>query len=758
MLPRRRGPPAVTARLSLPSLPPPSLPPRLGRRPCSAAAATAAPTANVIDTDGGQRRVLRTLAARSPAPAAAFVAGASARWAPHRPPPARRAGRPRLAAGGWIDAARGWGGGATEGLAAPGGPRPAVTRRTRSRPATPVAAHPPPRPPTARRGPPSTATTASGGGGGGGGRGAGAPTAAAAEAVGPATVAGVDGNGDGDGNGVSGGGGPAGDDSGGGGMISVEEHSRRRWRMVAAASMVHALHAASVYLAPATLLSPMRMDLGLSLSQISLPLNVYRLINAVLLVPAGAVLDRSNPDAVLRTSVCAAAVLGLALPFCNNLPQLVALQAAFAVTKLFGGLTAMLLLVSRAFGDRPGMGTATSMLLAGYSFAGFLAPSLVGTLCTMWGWRVASGVMSVLFLVVGVPLTVVFLRPLPAGEAEVSSAAVASSSNGAATAAHNSSAAVPAAGGGRMQRVGGLPQTGDITRRAGGAAKAVAAADDTDAAADVSSERLIRPDGVDAPAGKAAAATPPTGAAAAASAGVTSAPDAASPPDDAVPPMLTPAYFALLTVVAAFSFSLHVVLDHLLVFLAEDFGGSGLHMDVATRYMSALNLGALITKLSVGPLADRYDKGLLMAVFGMVGGVAFTFLFEWVAGSLVLTSSPTAVGVFVGLFAVAYAGVFSLSTAALQDFGPSRLGLRCNLNMVALFAAGSVGSSVAGSLRTHFGSFLWSFVVSGSAWVGVVGAALAYKALQGSAGRGGGGGGGHQKLATAPEPEGGRAR
>ncbi|GAB0495848.1 hypothetical protein MMPV_007155 [Pyropia vietnamensis] len=520
--------------------------------------------------------------------------------------------------------------------------------------------------------------------------------------------------------------------------------------MVAAASMVHALHAASVYLAPATLLSPMRADLGLSVSQIALPLNVYRLINAVLLVPAGAVLDRSRPDAILRTSVIAAAVLGMALPFCNNLPQLVALQAAFAVTKLFGGLTAMLLLVSRAFGDRPGMGTATSCLLAGYSFAGFLAPSLVGSLCAAWGWRAASAAMSTLFFVVGVPLTLVFLRaipPLPIGEDEVVGAPAAASGT-----------PKSSTEGKRQPQAGRLASNGDVARRGGGTAKA---ADSTDslvaagaspdraslASSRASSDRLARPDATNAP-------PPATGSVVAPRAAPT---DGTPPPvecdvaTDVSPRLLTLPYLALLTVVASFSFSMHVILDHLLVFLREDFGGSGLHLDVAARYLSALNLGALVTKLAVGPLADRYDKGLLMAGFGVIGVVASALLFDWVGGALLLTSSPVQVGAFVGLYAVAYAGVFSLSTASLQDFGPARLGLRCNLNLVALFAAGSVGSYVAGTLRTHFGSYVWSFVASGASWAGVIGAALAYtatiRAMRGGNG-GGGGGGGYRKLST----------
>jgi len=513
--------------------------------------------------------------------------------------------------------------------------------------------------------------------------------------------------------------------------------------MVAAASLVHALHAAAVYLAPATLLSPMRADLGLSVSEIALPLVVYRLVNAVLLVPAGAVLDRSRPDVILRASVVAAAVLGLALPFCSNLPQLLVLQSLFAVTKLFGGLTAMLLLISRSFGDRPGMGTATSVLLAGYSFAGFLAPTLVGSLCAVFGWRVASGAMSVLFLVVGVPLTMVFLRdlpPLPLGEDEAAPSATAATTSASAS---NGSLTT---GGDRRNRASG----GDITRRGGGAAKAIEGIEGTSPAS-VSIDRLTRPDSTGSLVSTTSAA-PGNGTVTASGESAVDPPEATDAPDAGR--LLTPAYLALLTVVASLSFSMHVVLDHLLVFLREDFGGGGLHLDVAARYLSALNLGALFTKLAVGPLADRYDKGLLMAAFGVLGCIASVFLFDWMGGALVLTSSTTQVAAFVGLYAVAYAGVFSLSTAALQDFGATGLGLRCNLNLVALFASGSVGSYVAGTLRTQFGTYVWAFVAAGSSWVGVVGAALAYAAAQRvAAGRGG-----YQKLPAGASQEDGRTR
>lgn len=326
------------------------------------------------------------------------------------------------------------------------------------------------------------------------------------------------------------------------------EHSRR-WHVVIAASLVHALHAASIYLAPAMLMSPMRHDLGLSVAEVALPLNVYRLVQALFLVPAGSVLDRVGPVRALRVSIVAAASLGLLFPLCTNLSQLVVLQALFAVTKLFGGLSAMLMVIARVFGTSAGMGTATSALLGGYSFAGFLVPSVVGSLYQRFGWRVCAGIVAALFACLGLPLTFCYLREDD-----------------------------------QVAEMAGV----QVERKK----------------EDIHSSQISK--------------------------SIVAQPSFSKP-------LFTPQYTYLASVIAAFSFSMHIVLDHFLVFLREDLAMS---FEVGTKFISALNLLALVSKLAVGPLADNYDKGMLMLVFSFLGMLSSLLLFDVTAvGAFITTTS-----------------------------------------------------------------------------------------------------------------------
>lgn len=69
---------------------------------------------------------------------------------------------------------------------------------------------------------------------------------------------------------------------------------------------------------------------------------------------------------------------------------------------------------------------------------------------------------------------------------------------------------------------------------------------------------------------------------------------------------------------------------------------------------------------------------------------------------------------------VGYAAVYSLTTVVVPSFGQRRLGLRSNIVLMLLFGSGSVGSYVAGLLRTYSGSYLHAFVLSSFAWFAAI--------------------------------------
>ena len=374
-----------------------------------------------------------------------------------------------------------------------------------------------------------------------------------------------------------------------------------KWVVVFAASIVHALHATCVYMGPATLMSPMRQSLGLTVAQITQPLIAYRIVQAIFLIPAGYLLDATGPQFSLRVSITAAALLAPLLPFVTTLPQMILLQSLFGCTKLFGGLSAMLIIITQTFQDGKGVATATSLLLSGYSFAGFLAPAVIGTLSESLGWRGAFGCLSAAFIILALPLTFYFLRERETTD-KFNLTNLLNNAKERIVAFTNRSRDLE-----HQQTLLTSPSRSftnqHIRRRS----------NDQPQQGNSSSLR-------------------------------TSATFTQSAKDKE--PLFSFGYATVIAAVATFSFSMHIVFDHLLVFLNEDFG---LRFEVATLYLSALNLIALFAKLGIGPIADRLNKSLLITIAGAIAGVASMLLLDFTGVGFGVTHSLTKVMLFIVL-------------------------------------------------------------------------------------------------------------
>lgn len=69
--------------------------------------------------------------------------------------------------------------------------------------------------------------------------------------------------------------------------------------------------------------------------------------------------------------------------------------------------------------------------------------------------------------------------------------------------------------------------------------------------------------------------------------------------------------------------------------------------------------------------------------------------------------------------------MFSITTAFLPQFGKKKLGFRSNFNLMVYSAAGSLGSYLSAIARSATGTYKWAFLWNASAWLVVVGTALA---------------------------------
>lgn len=339
-----------------------------------------------------------------------------------------------------------------------------------------------------------------------------------------------------------------------------------KWAIAIAASVIHALHATAVYTVPTTLMSPMRQSLNLSMKQITAPITMYRLVQTFLLLPAGFALNAMGPQLSIRLSMTFAAILAPFLSIATTLNQLLVLQFLFSFTKLFGGLSGLLLIVNRAFPSRVGIGTATSIVLSGYSFAGFFAPIFIGIVSDRLGWRLSSFILSILFAVVAVPLSFHYMRDPDA---------------------------VPFSEQVRKMRQAWSNRSWSYQKPA------------------KSNPTLAKQ-----PAHK-------------------------SEPQE---PLFSLSYLLVLGSVLSFSFSMHLIFDHLIIYLCEDLK---IPFAIATRYMSLINLSSLLSKLTVGPISDRFNKSTLIAIFGLVGMLCSFLLLDFVTPfTFVATASVAKITLF----------------------------------------------------------------------------------------------------------------
>lgn len=262
----------------------------------------------------------------------------------------------------------------------------------------------------------------------------------------------------------------------------------------------------------------------------------------------------------------------------------------------------MILLTNLRFADGNGLATATGLVLSGYSLAGFFAPAVIGVVAERYGWRLALAVLTAVFIVVALPLTFFCLREPDDRYRKVSLGRLWRRMM-------------------RREESEGDGGNGAVGNGLGGKSVSV----DHDVDGRVAKGRVLKGDGAKL---------------------ATQDEMKELGLEQAEEPLIQPGYAAVMVAVGAFSFAMHIIFDHLLVFLKEDFG---MPFDRATLYISALNLVALFAKLIVGPLAERYNKSLLMIGFAVLGMFSSLLLLDLSWGGIVVTASVAKLKAFVVL-------------------------------------------------------------------------------------------------------------
>ena len=159
-------------------------------------------------------------------------------------------------------------------------------------------------------------------------------------------------------------------------------------------------------------LKPLSAEFGWSRESISAAFGFAALTVAVCSPPLGHLLDRFGPRRIVLPCI---AVFGLAFASLSLLtPSLAHFYATFVVIGIVGNGTTQMgysRAVSTWFDHRRGL--ALSLVMAGVGTGAMLFPPLAQRLISMFGWRFAYASLGTVILLLGIPLTALFVREKP---------------------------------------------------------------------------------------------------------------------------------------------------------------------------------------------------------------------------------------------------------------------------------------------------------------------------------------------------------
>ena len=159
-------------------------------------------------------------------------------------------------------------------------------------------------------------------------------------------------------------------------------------------------------------LKPLSAEFGWSRESISAAFGFAALTVAVCSPPLGHLLDRYGPRKVVLPCM---AVFGVAFASLSTLtPSLTHLYATFVVIGVVGNGTTQMgysRAVSTWFDRR--LGLALSLVMAGVGTGAMIFPPLAQKLITGYGWRTTYAALGGVILLLGIPLTAMFVREKP---------------------------------------------------------------------------------------------------------------------------------------------------------------------------------------------------------------------------------------------------------------------------------------------------------------------------------------------------------
>mmetsp|Transcript_9722 Transcript_9722/g.29565 ORF Transcript_9722/g.29565 Transcript_9722/m.29565 type:complete len:421 (-) Transcript_9722:339-1601(-) len=183
----------------------------------------------------------------------------------------------------------------------------------------------------------------------------------------------------------------------------------QKWLVAVSASLYFTVLSSLVYFTPATLVESMHKQMGVSVAEATIPLNVNKLTLIVLLPFAGYLVQKVQLRRAFLLGASAVGILSVLYPFSANVTQMIYIQILLAVCATFCGLPCLFQIVVTWFGDE--VGIASAVVVMGWSIAGVATPALLAKHADTYGWRTALMCTSLSYILLALPIAVFVLKP-----------------------------------------------------------------------------------------------------------------------------------------------------------------------------------------------------------------------------------------------------------------------------------------------------------------------------------------------------------
>jgi MFS transporter, OFA family, oxalate/formate antiporter len=183
------------------------------------------------------------------------------------------------------------------------------------------------------------------------------------------------------------------------------------WWIVLCGFLLLFLYAGAGFYSFSIFIHPLETDFGWSRSQISLAMTIYLVVNGIMAPFIGYMTERFGPRRIMTLFVIGFGVSFILVSLTQTLWHFYLAYTLIAFTSAGVGFVPVSAILARWFTRR--RGTALGLSMVGISVGGLVMSPFIEYMNTSYSWRTAFVFMGILVWVVGLPVTLFFIKGSP---------------------------------------------------------------------------------------------------------------------------------------------------------------------------------------------------------------------------------------------------------------------------------------------------------------------------------------------------------